>query len=179
MNIDWSKAPEGATHHLFYRDGSISPSFAYECEDRFRDCIGEEYIMKSDVDSWIITPRIVSEWTGTGLPAVGTVCEVMVGGLPSVAFDWEECTIFLINDGADGKPQVCTRDHRGDLAIYYPGHDAVHFRPIRTPEQIAAEERIAYIARMVGVCKYPGSTATRNDCADLYDAGLRFKDDAQ
>ncbi|MNE41370.1 hypothetical protein D3C80_1354380 [compost metagenome] len=80
------------------------------------------------------------------------VCEVMGGGLPSTAFDWERCTVLLINEGADGKPQVCTRDFRGDLAIYYPEHDAVYFRQIRTPEQIAADERLHKI---------------RNACSDI------------
>lgn len=88
------------------------------------------------VDALKAGENAVPEWTGEDLPPAGIQCEVMGGGLPSTAFDWEHCTILLINEGADGKSQVCTRDFRGDLAIYYPEIDAVYFRPIRTPEQI-------------------------------------------
>jgi len=119
-------------------------------------------------------------WDGVGIPPVGTVCEVMVGGLPSVAFDWEQCTILLINEGADGTQQICTRDFRGDLAIYYIGHDAVYFRPIRTPEQqqadIAAakrEEDIMTIASMIGHGTF------YEDAERLYEAGLRFTEDKE
>lgn len=112
-------------------------------------------------------------WTGEGLPPVGIDCEVMGGGLPSTAFDWERCTILLINEGADGRSQVCTRDFRGDLAIYYPEIDAVYFRPIRTPEQIAAEarERAAWEMRDIFIAA-PGIT-TVDGMKSLYDSGYR------
>lgn len=87
-------------------------------------------------------PKVV-EWDGVGLPPVGLDVEVMQGGLPSIAFDWETCKILAINIGSDEKPQVITRDFRGDAAIYYPGIESVYFRPIRTAEQVAAEEREA------------------------------------
>jgi len=103
------------------------------------------------------------EWDGKGLPPVGTVCEVMVSGLPSVAQDWEQCTILLINEGADGSPQICTKDHRGDLAIYYPKYDAVYFRPLRTPEQIAMEKTLEELE----------SLYSTGGPAAIYDAGYR------
>lgn len=123
------------------------------------------------------------DWNGTGLPPVGTICEVMGGGLLSSAFDWEPCTILLINAGAEGKPQVCTRDFRGDLAIYYPDVDSVYFRPTRTPEQIAADERKKAIDEMVSLIKYAHFSLIDTNLSpvekanayanELYEAGYR------
>ena len=78
----------------------------------------------------------------------------------------------MINTGADGLPQVCTIDKRGDLAIYYPATDVVEFRPIRTPERIAADEREAAVAEMLGLF---GGTDSRDTylMQRLYDAGYR------
>jgi len=124
------------------------------------------------VDALKASENAVPEWNGEGLPPAGIECEVMGGGLPSTAFDWEHCTILLINEGADGKNQVCTRDFRGDLAIYYPDVDPVYFRPIRTPEQIAAEEREAAIKDMAEFLM----TISFDDwvtARELYDAGYR------
>ena len=121
-------------------------------------------------------PKAV-EWDEDGLPPVGLDVEVMQGGLPSVAFDWEACKILAINIGSDEKPQVITRDFRGDAAIYYPGIDSVYFRPARTTEQVADEEREKAINEMVfGVCGCEpdgGNTTAFMICGFIYDAGYR------
>lgn len=51
----------------------------------------------------------------------------------------------------------------------------MEFRPIRTPEQIAAHERSRYCDRIYGVMRKAASPYNRSDMAEvLYDAGLRF-----
>ena len=85
----------------------------------------------------------------------------------------------MINTGADGLPQVCTIDKRGDLAIYYPATDVVEFRPIRTPEQIAADEREAAIKEMLEDAGRPDTAKTRDQAQLLYDAGWRKVERAQ
>jgi len=173
IQIDWSKAPEGATH--FDCREYVSPAFMRKNHNgRDWEYFGMSYwIMYGQLSADQAAKLIVrpKEWTGEGLPPVGIECEVMGGGLPSTAFDWERCTILLINEGADGKQQVCTRDFRGDLAIYYPEIDAVYFRPIRTPEQVAAEVREGAIHEMVDHLKRWNTV--QDLCGDLYDAGYR------
>ena len=123
-------------------------------------------------------PKVV-EWDGVGLPPVGLDVEVMQGGLPSVAFDWEACKILAINIGSDDKPQVITRDFRGDAAIYYPGIDSVYFRNIRTAEQVAAEEREVGIQAIHDAYTYKVESCTHkilhSQAARLYDAGCRLQ----
>ena len=164
-----SKIPEGATHTYTESSGTS-----------FRKMSGSYWLGYADGD-WIILNNPAShcyvpiqadpEWTGEGLPPVGLDVEVMQGGLPSVAFDWEACKILAINIGSNEKPQVITRDFRGDAAIYYPGIDNVYFRSIRTVEQIAAEKRdgaIKEMQRLVGSCNtFP--------FAELYDYGYRLQ----
>ena len=117
-------------------------------------------------------PKVV-EWNGAGLPPVGLDVEVMQDGFPYLAFDWQACTILAINIGSDDKPQVITRDFRGDVAIYYPDIDSVYFRPIRTAEQVAAEEREKAIKEMMMHGVDAGDSTIEYSCAALYDAGYR------
>lgn len=70
------------------------------------------------------------EWDGQGLPPVGTVCEVKRSDLK-----WYPCEIFAIR----GKEALFDLDE-GHADCWDSG-DASLFRPRRTPEQIAAEER--------------------------------------
>ena len=159
--IDWGKAPEGATHYNhtyfdWYKVGSHEPSFwngrAWEparfWDDRKHDCIQRP-----------TTPS----WTGEGRPPVGVVCEANFVGR------WTEFEMRYY-----GESYVIFKTHyevqRTRIDFDTCG---VKFRPIRTPEQIAADARVAAIDAMVKECPYPGSTSTRLDCAALYDAGYR------
>lgn len=142
------------------------------CDYRYAEVRREQW--QAAVDALRAAESSPAEWNGEGLPPVDFECEVMGGGLPSTAFDWERCTILLINEGADGKRQVCTRDFRGDLAIYYPEVDSVYFRPIRTAEQIAAEERKRGIDEMHRISGEPSYGSSIRAClGELYDAGYR------
>lgn len=118
-------------------------------------------------------------WSGEGLPPVGMVCEVReMRVTPANSFeDWSKCSIIAHNTGSSGDPQVCTTDDRGDFAIFYPATDGTEFRPIRTPEQIAKQERSRACDKMYGVILDRIPQDRRNNgsdiCEALYDAGYR------
>lgn len=97
-------------------------------------------------------------WTGEGLPPAGTDCEHRTG--PGMS--WTLATVL-----AHGKHKVFYRDSNGHewTRLY----DEIEFRPIRTPEQIAADEREAGITQMR---ESVGSLNT-HPFAELWDAGYR------
>lgn len=174
--IDWSEAPEGATH--WEPEGECPASWMRKSD------LGWEYwgrvsnkwvahaVSSARLATFIARPDTAPAWTGEGLPPVGTACEVRQKTPCESSFDWEECRIAMINTGADGKPQVCTIDKRGDFAIYYPETDIVEFRPIRTPEQIAHEKREAAIDEMSRDSNFVGFP-NRILLGALYDAGYK------
>jgi hypothetical protein len=181
--INWSKAPEGATHAGINAKGSVGYFY------RLPGVLGDYDYWNATLDdaewssgkgnpvlSKLIT-RPSPAWSCGGIPPVGSLCEVRQKTPCESSFDWEECRIALINTGADGKPQVCTLDKRGDLAIYYPQTDIVEFRPIRTPEQIAADERHEAVMRMSDIVGDIEKVPSWTDALEaLYDAGLRFSE---
>lgn len=124
--IDWSKAPEGATHYdtdfdLFCNEnGYWRPSGIWVSDNKQNEWGTHRYVARPVA------------WTGEGLPPVGAACEVK----------------NYINDGWDRVDEVLAHTtikgavvavFKCDDRVFYSPADA--FRPIRTPEQIAAEER--------------------------------------
>ena len=162
--IDWSKAPEGATHYNptrfgWYKVGSHEPSFwdgrvwapALYWDDRKHNCIQRP-----------TTPS----WSGEGLPPVGVVCEV------KLQEEWRLCEIIAHFQ----QPQAIVAAFT--VAQFHGGKKldskiAECFRPIRTPEQIAADEREAAIDEMLAATPAPGSDISLRVCEKLYDAGYR------
>ena len=174
--IDWSKAPEGVTHYYprcyeWYKVGSHEQFFwngrewapARFWDDRKHDCIQRP-----------TTPS----WSGEGLPPVGVVCR--------------KC--YNSPDEYHNVKILAHDDHCGEVVIYRwiegpldgeLGQSTMHlnmasgsnahwsFRPIRTPEQIAADEREAAIDAMLAATPAPGSDISLRVCEKLYDAGYR------
>ena len=159
MNIDWSKAPEGATHWdkginnrvagwMKLEDGVWywwPAANAFSCPKKWHASLNQHMIQ---TEGFVERP---APWTGEGPPPVGTVCE------------WAGCTfapedpkepdlhigdhVTIIAHFKDGEfdlaaftfnPQTHNPD-RGTAWVNQGAHGC--FRPIRTPEQIAAEER--------------------------------------
>lgn len=154
--IDWSKAPEGATHynHIYvdwYKVGSHEPSFwngrawapARFWDDRKHDCIQRP-----------TTPS----WSGEGLPPVGIDIEVL-----HELYGWIGARVV----GQDGEAAI-VRTNDG-----YAGVFQHQIRPLRTPEQIEADEREAAIDEMLAATPAPGSDISLRVCEKLYDAGYR------
>ena len=114
-------------------------------------------------------------WDGKGLPPVGTVCEYRIG-----TGTWFKCEIKYILKGIDGDIQefVIFCPHLGFDQYVHTGDftTACTFRPIRTPEQVAAEERengIKAMAKILGVVACDDFVAA----TALYDAGYRKVED--
>ncbi|EMH7816118.1 hypothetical protein [Pseudomonas aeruginosa] len=161
MSIDWSKAPEGCIG-AFARIISKTAFFVFS--KRPSDYMSREgyegegedgpYHVFSEYWEWIDKP-----WDGQGLPPIGTVCEYRHMIWP----EYRPCEIRYISE----ESLVAYDDAQEQ---FYRTCDML-FRPIRTPEQIAAEEREKAVGDMAmsiqGVpYQYPTLYA-------LYDAGYR------
>ncbi|MEW3705600.1 hypothetical protein QOZ51_10635 [Pseudomonas aeruginosa] len=168
MSIDWTKAPEGANkagftgpdnYLQFYRIPGMFGDYDYWSENNgwrgtdFPTCANQLFERPAKV-----------EWDGQGLPPVGTVCIVEPHN-----------TLWGFSS---------TSGHERKILAYYGeyvwlGHaetplettriDKVDFRPIRTPEQIAAEEREKAIEEMC----FAVETLTVKQAKALFDAGYR------
>lgn len=77
------------------------------------------------------------EWDGVGLPPVGTECEIN-----HTKMGWVRCEIIARKHMSDGGKTHAIAWIDGDTLDQSQG---IRFRPIRTAEQIAAEERYAEI----------------------------------
>ncbi|MEW5700285.1 hypothetical protein [Pseudomonas synxantha] len=193
MNPDWSKAPQ-ATHYtpgnpeeglnaVYWRviEGVTVKAWAVRSGGSIAECLSSCAFDLNRPDA------IVKAWDGEGLPPVGMVCE------------WAGCTfapedprepdlhigdhITIIAHFKDGEfdlaaftfnPRIHNHD-RGTAWVNQGAHGC--FRPIRTPEQIAADEREAGVEGIRrAVSKSPNCKAHGLEwdiaCA-IYDAGYR------
>ncbi|HAM74188.1 MAG TPA: hypothetical protein DCQ09_00800 [Alcanivorax sp.] len=164
--IDWSKAPEGATH--FDPNDDVGLPWMRLQQGRWR-AFDEEYqcwtAPMDEDDSFIrnndgaqCIPR-PSQWRGPedGLPPVGTVCEARHHG------GWAECEIIA---------HVRAPENRIE-AVYQAADDwdwlssPSNFRPIKSDKERAVEAALAQD------CDPRDGMLSRHDfCARLYDAGL-------
>ena len=99
------------------------------------------------------------EWDGSGVPPVGTVCEY----LWSEGKEWRKCEVVAYYFANVVAVDV------DSAAVCLP---TGMFRPIKTPEQIAAEERLSAIDEMVVLAQHSGSIC-KDVMSALYDAGYR------
>lgn len=171
--IDWSKAPEGATHYVV---GSIHPFEKRVGDDWFYYVGGAWARIYRKGDDRItssalaVVPRPTTpSWSGEGLPPVGV--EVLIMNPEQFAitdygqeFVGEECTVraAFVND----------LDYRM-VAVEKVGGACCCFLsemcfPIRTHEQIAADEREAAILDI-----YQTICISRAQAEAIYDAGYR------
>jgi hypothetical protein len=158
MKINWNEAPS-ATHYD-KRKGCL-PAFMRKStrgnEWEFLKTNGEwmTYGVLTDEEAAKLKRRPASKapWTGEGLPPVGTVCEYNVGG-----GGWFECEIRYVTTPYHDCPVevVMFPPHLGgeQTGVVGNGPGEVSFRPIRTPEQIAAEEREKDVIAVLEVMKF-------------------------
>ena len=143
--IDWSKAPEGATHYhteadIWYKQ--THAAYQWDCGQWIkleRSDLGE-YALRGLVER----PAPV-EWTGTGLPPVGTVCEGYAQGL-DLTYTWRKCTVLHAN-----------KEECAVMLDYSVLRWCDQFRPIRTQAQIEAEEREKAVSDMLSMWMDCGS----------------------
>lgn len=150
MKIDWSKAPEGATHaaftggpdghHVWYiiRDSEYSFVYSDRIEKGFQLGVGGP-----GHRPLIERPAM---WNGAGLPPVGAEIEALLPGLGNSRF-WQQAKVV----------HGPLPDSPGEILVFSLESTRPswvdEFRPLRTPEQIAAEERekaIGEIAEILG-----------------------------
>lgn len=175
MNIDWSKAPEGATHWV----GGIGPWhkhidnvswYWHEPGNRWlRIGVPAEQVEVEYIDT--IVKRPDEPWTGAGLPPVGTVCEVQASHIQDGY--WTEIEILAhAKHDEDDALLVCQLEDgcRTDMdgVIYAPER----FRQIRTQEQIEAEERDKALSHFAYIL-YRDVGMDRRDAELLWNKGYR------
>lgn len=141
--IDWSKAPEGATH--------FDPDSSDMCWEKHVG--GSTYAWSNTNSKWYgyrctdehrLIARVLPEWSGEGLPPIGTVCEWR----DDEAASWQKVEVRYLS--------------KHTALLHFPGDgdgdtegafspSCCQFRPLRTPEQIAAEERLDRVHAIEGI----------------------------
>ncbi|HHX6878188.1 TPA: hypothetical protein ACVGNA_000549 [Pseudomonas aeruginosa] len=172
MSIDWSKAPEGTTHYHIAED--INPWRKIEGTVAYEHYRGKWLRVNSFNEGCMpgyYVPIPQETWDGQGLPPVGTLCE------------WHGPN----SDGPDGwvyteSNVVAYTDDGLFICMQKPGCwpvvqriDNCEFRPLRTPEQIAAEEREKAIEEMC----FAEETLTVKQAKALYEAGYRRQEEGK
>lgn len=131
-------------------------------------------------NSWLLNYSAAYEfdqdpWNGEGLPPVGVVVEVLWSSISKsyvtgfiLAHD-EGRAVFRFTSGERKGEYQADKSHFSSEPLL------PNFRPIRTAEQIAAEEREGAIRKMEQTSgSHVGSAITRVICERLYDAGARM-----
>ena len=160
--IDWSKAPEGATHYTpkgtgvyaaFWRKHCGEWKDAWVIEGQDGSVVHYKGPSSPSFESLAVERTTTPSWSGEGLPPVGADIEVL-----HELYGWIGARVV----GQDGEAAI-VRTNDG-----YAGVFPHQMRPIRTPEQIAAEEREAAI---LGI--YQTICISRAQAEAIYDAGYR------
>lgn len=106
-------------------------------------------------------------WSGEDVPPVGTVCEYRLNN-----GKWFKCKIMYVLSGADdGFVAWCDQLGIEQFLTFSSNRYKLQLRKIKTPEQIAAEERSVAIQEMMGVAS--GFGRFLDILESLYDAGYR------
>lgn len=152
--IDWSKAPEGATH---FRHDDPQCSWRMLKDGVWHAWFGGKWMTVTGSAEHLYVER--QTWSGEGLPPVGEIIEWLDGKfLKAVVVGHHQGAVVAVDDDDPRRVFI------GKKPCY---------RPFRTPEQIAAEERRAAILEMKGHLSFSDYREAEQHCAALYDAGYR------
>lgn len=167
---DPSKWPAGATHYHPAVDGFVAHWVKVHGDETYF-CVTdfEHEGWKKDVKSrapskhWIELKPVVEGWTGEGIPPADTVCEVTTPAMDGTRI---KVTIKYV-----GEERIIANDGLSERC-WLISHCT--FYPIRTPEQIAAEERADDLKAMLDVIiAATGHSVPMAEVVALYDAGYR------
>ncbi|MBH3603171.1 hypothetical protein I5L86_02685 [Pseudomonas aeruginosa] len=174
MSIDWSTAPEGATHWEptgpEFHEGWMKKEgdyWFYWVEGTNKWCHGPSCNVSAEREA-TFEARPQEAWDGQGLPPVGTVCEYRHMIWP----EYRPCEIRYISE----ESLVAYDDAQEQ---FYRTCDML-FRPIRTPEQIAAEERrnsILHLANLLIDSR--GHCNEYSQAKAIFDAGYRRQEEGK
>ncbi len=159
MSIDWNTAPEGATH--WKKEGDY---WFYWIEGTNKWFHGPSCNVSAEREA-TFEARPQEAWGGHGLPPTGLLVEWKSG----LDHEWRRVTVLAYANG-----DAWLQPEDGDSFIV---GNPENFRRIRTPEQIAAEEREKAVGDMAmsiqGVpYQYPTLYA-------LFDAGYRRQEEGK
>ena len=186
--MDFSNAPEGATHYRIY------DHFSNYCEWYKLDNALEGYYWAKGFEKWIersygshndgmIKIPETTEWDEEGLPPVGS--KVWFSDCGSYEGIWPDglntkgCEVEIIaHHAASGFVDVAVFRFRSEASaseFYYVGQAiAKCFRPVLTDEQKAAKERDEVIKVMKDtICEYDH---LHDIAVALYKAGYRLQE---
>lgn len=156
--IDWSKAKEGYDVHILW--GHSEHFYRIEGDRYVRDNGYYAVIEEAHREALAITFR---PWGGDGLPPVGIECEVENEDLGG----WDRVDKVLAHSSVNSHEVAVLQ--RGNLISYAKKGS---FRPILTPEQIAADEREKEISEIAEILR--GLWSSEREAAGfLLDAGYR------
>lgn len=169
MSIDWNTAPEGATH--WKKEGDY---WFYWIEGTNKWFHGPSCNVSAEREAKF-EARPQEAWDGQGLPPVGIEAEVI--------WDSTDVAYYRAKILAHDEDRVVFRWCEGESKGQYRSYAVLNFgilptfRPLRTPEQIAAEEREKAVGDMAmsiqGVpYQYPTLYA-------LFDAGYRRQEEGK
>lgn len=182
MSIDWSKAPDGATHWE-----PTGPDF---CEGWMKKEGNDWFFWGEESEKWKFWGDVSAEreetfearpqeaWEGQGLPPVGIEAEVI--------WDSTDVAYYRVKILAHDEDRVVFRWCEGESKGQYGSYDVLNFgilptfRPLRTPEQIAVEERSKECDRIFAILSSVEREGNRSDMAEaLYDAGYRRQEEGK
>lgn len=147
-NIDWDKAPEWADRVV--RIG-IAQNIAWACDRKYKYISGDGpfCFFNDPSDGFMLCQTTLVEsrpspspaWSGEGLPPVDVECEYQCNDV-TYRQAWVAVTPRYIGES------ITVLKHSASGSEFTEMTASCVFRPIRTPEQIAADEREAAIKSM-------------------------------
>ena len=166
--VDWDIAPEGATH---YNAECGFPWLKETHASYFNGDYWIEYLeydrnAKRHIRNAVKRPQ---EWDGGGVPPVGTVCEYRLN-----EYDvWFKCKIvYVLSESDHCFVAWCDHLSSDQFLTFSSDRYKLQLRKIKTPEQVAAEERNLAIKEMREVASKRGIKRLTL-MESLYDAGYR------
>ncbi|HCL4015986.1 TPA: hypothetical protein ACRNRX_001526 [Pseudomonas aeruginosa] len=190
MSIDWTKAPEGATHwepsSYEFAEGwmrKVGDKWSYWLEgSKVWGLSGPACCVSAEREA-TFEARPQETWDGQGLPPVGIQIEAKfpVTDVTGTHYHWRRVIVAVA-----GIPRAERECLVYDAENTKPAW-VDEFRPLRTPEQVAAAERWAAIQQMLAFAdvKYGAGELmspkeyVETAVAALYDAGYRRQEEGK
>jgi hypothetical protein len=175
MKIDWTKQPEGFPLWLegTNEEHRKHSGWYRRVGEVFEGAFGGQWRAVREGQFFTVHSKPEPQaWTGVGLPPVSTVCEYRR------AHEWQKVEVFAVKPNYNGSHTALFTYENGCWACCA---EPSFFRPIRTPEQIAAEEREKAIEDLYFTINWSESRETwpiiskarKADYAKAVDAGYR------
>ncbi len=191
MSIDWTKAPEGATHwepsSYEFAEGwmrKVGDKWSYWLEgSKVWGLSGPACCVSAEREA-TFEARPQETWDGKGLPPVGTVCRLSgpTRTLVPLHPEWAGCEVKIYAHFESDRGIKMAAYVSDDHMIGGCGVEDLFVR-MPTPEQIAAEAREAAIVAMLDLDPPHenglGLTSRRQFCETLYDAGYRRQEEGK